>query len=211
MADDGVGTVIIQEIYMNLSPLSFGAVVVVIAGTLLTGCALADATNPGTAKAGEAPIAGLPGPYEMGPGLMGHGPTMGMGPGGFQGMGPGAMTAFGPAVSPETLKSELAIKPNQEGAWETYAKVLQDTVLSIQATHQGTDFAAIRSMSLEDRQTLMKQMRAQRQEQIRSLSAAGTTLVAGLDDAQKIRAQQILPGLAAPGPGMMHHAGMGAM
>ncbi len=41
------------------------------------------------------------------------------------------------------------------------------------------------------------------------VKAAAERLLTALDDTQKTKANEILPGLAAHGPGMMHHAGMG--
>ena len=197
MIAGGIDAVVMQEHSMKTTIRA--AVAAVLAGTLLAGCALADPAGSGTTG---SPPAIWPGPYGMGAGMMGHGPMMGMG---SRGMGPGAMMASGPSV--ETLKSELGIKPSQEDAWNAYAKVLQDTGESIQATHQGIDFVAIRNMSVEDRQAFMTQMRTQRQEQFQTLSTAAKALVATLDDTQKGKAEYSLPGLAGP----MLHSGMGGM
>jgi len=117
---------------------------------------------------------------DMGPGMMQH-----MG----RGMGPGMMhggagpTQFDPARL-DTLKSELGITSAQEPAWTKYAKVVQDTA--------GT----------------MKQIREQAQKQFATVKTAADELLTTLDDTQKAKAQQTLPGIAF-GPGAMHAAGMG--
>lgn len=67
---------------------------------------------------------------QQGPGAGHGGMGMGMGKGhGMMGRGPGGnMGNFGdPAAHLATLKTELAIKPEQTGAWDSYAKVVAET------------------------------------------------------------------------------------
>ena len=64
-------------------------------------------------------------------------------------------------------------------------------------------------MSPQDRFAFVTKMREQGQKQFETVKTAANELLATLDDAQKAKAQQTLPGLAAFGPGTMHGAGMG--
>ncbi|MBC7432991.1 MAG: hypothetical protein H7345_13075 [Rubritepida sp.] len=52
-------------------------------------------------------------------------------------------------------------------------------------------------------------MRARREASLTTIRAAAEALLPVLDDAQKAKAHEVLPGLVARGPGMMRHAGMG--
>jgi hypothetical protein len=145
----------------------------------------------------ETPMHG--GPNGMGPGMMtgmagGHGP---MG-GGFA----------DPATHLASLKTELGITAQQEPAWAAYSTVLQETATSIKAQHQGMDMAAIHNMSDQDRQAFMTQMREQHTKAFTPVKAAAEKLLTALDDTQKTKAKEILPGLAEHGPGMMRHVGM---
>lgn len=137
--------------------------------------------------------------WGMGMGMMGGGQGHMMGRGG---MGMGALFQYTDQARIDALKASLAIRPEQEDAWGTYAKALQGAASTMQSLHQSMDPAVIRAMTPVDRQSLMTQMRTQRQDAWQSLSTAGTTLFAALDDKQKATAGQSLPGLAGcPGMG----------
>ena len=70
----------------------------------------------------------------------------------------------------------------------------------------GVDPATIAKMTPQDRFAFMTKMRGQGQKQFDAVTTAANELLATLDDAQKAKAQDILPGLAF---GPMHAAGMG--
>ncbi len=129
----------------------------------------------------------------MGPGMMGGG--MGM-HGGFT-----SSTAYLDAV-----KKELNITPAQEPAWNDYAGTVKTQAEQLQAQHQ-TMYQSMATMTWEQRQTLMNQMFEKRQQSAAAVHAAADKLVASLDDAQKTKAQTLLPGLRYGG-GMMQGGGM---
>jgi hypothetical protein len=60
-------------------------------------------------------------------------------------------------------------------------------------------------MSDQDREAFMTQMR----DRHAKVAEAAGTLLTSLDDTQKTKAKEILPGLVSHGPGMMRHGGMG--
>jgi hypothetical protein len=63
-------------------------------------------------------------------------------------------------------------------------------------------------MSPADRFAFVSKMREQRQTQFETVKTAADELLATLDETQKTKAQEILPGLAF-GPGTMRGAGLG--
>ena len=141
----------------------------------------------------------------MGKGMMGH-----MG----GGMGPGMMhgaadpTQFDPARL-ETLKTELGITAVQEPAWTSYAATVRDAAAAMKTTREGIDPDTVSKMSPQDRFAFATKIREQMQKQFAAVKTAAEELLATLDDTQKARARQTLPGLAF-GPGMRRHAaGMG--
>lgn len=143
-------------------------------------------------------------PMHAGPNGMGPGMMMGM-----QGRGAAHGRFADPAARLAALKTELGITPQQEAAWDAYSKALQDTSAAMEAQHQGMDMAAIHQMSDRDRQAFMSEMRDQHQQTFASVRAAAEKLLPALDETQKAKAQEILPGLAQHGPAMLQHAGMG--
>lgn len=136
---------------------------------------------------------------QMGQGMHGQ---MGQGQRG----GPG-FAQFDPARV-DTLKTELAITAAQEPAWTKYTKAVQDQAEARKATREKIDHDAVRKMNADERLTFMTQMREQRQKEVEVVQTALKELLATLDDAQKAKAQNTLPGLAF-GPGNMRNAGMG--
>ena len=142
---------------------------------------------------------------QMGPGMhgqMGSGMRGQMGPN-MQG-GPGLMQ-FDPTQI-ETLKTALGITPAQEPAWTKYAKAVQDAADTMQTRHQGIDRDAVSKMSPQDRYAFVTKMREQGQQQFETVQTAANELLVTLDDAQKAKARESLPGFAPLGPGSTHNA-----
>jgi hypothetical protein len=170
----------------------------IAAATLLVGgWALAQASGPG----GFGP----PFMRGMGPGMMQH-----MG----RGMGPGMMhgrpsQTFADPAQIETLKKELGITSAQEPAWTKYAKAVQDSAVTMKTTREGVDPEAVSKMSPQDRFAFVSKMREQGQKQFETVQTAAKELLATLNDTQKAKAQETLPGLAFGGPGPMRGAFMG--
>lgn len=154
----------------------------------------------------------------MGPGMMQH---MGKGPGMMMkqhmggGMGPGMMRGghgltFTDPAQIEKLKSELGITAAQEPAWTKYATAVQTEATAMKSTREGVDPTAVSKMSPQDRYAFATKMREQGQKRFETIKAAAEELLRSLDDGQKAKARNVLPGLASFGPGMMHGAGMGS-
>jgi hypothetical protein len=182
----------------------------IAAATLFVGgLALAQATGPG--GFGPPFMRGM-GPGGMGPAM--HGP---MGPGMRGLMGPGMRGQIGPGTQGglgltladpariDALKTELGITSAQEPAWTKYAKTVQDAAATMQKVREGINPDAV---SPQDRFAFVSKMREQGQKQFETVQTAAKELLATLDDTQKAKAQETLPGLAF-GPGMMHSAGVG--
>ena len=167
----------------------------------------------GWAALAEMPMHG--GPHGMGMGMgmgpgmmqqMGHGMGGGMGGGAMHG-GPGQ--AFADPARIDALKTELAITPAQEPAWDKYAKTLRDAAGTMQASRESVDPEAVTKMSPSDRFAFVTKMREQGQKQLETVRTAANELLAALDEQQKAKAADTLPGLAERGSGMMHGAAMG--
>ena len=186
---------------------------------IIGGIAAATLLVGGWALAQSVGHSGFGPPFMHGPGgfgppfMQGRGPG-GMGPSGMMGMrgqmGPGmrgglGLTQFDPERI-DTLKSELSITTAQEPAWTKYAKAIQDTGAALKKAGEGVDPEAVSKMSPQDRFAFMSKMREQGQKRFETVQSAAKELLADLDDTQKVKAQEILPGLAF-GPGMMHSAG----
>jgi hypothetical protein len=129
----------------------------------------------------------------MGPGMMHGGPGMMGGGHGMMGGGHGPFAALDPSTHLGALKTELAITPGQEAAWTEYTKTVEETATSMHA--------AFESHRGQDPDAFFTEMHEQRQKTFDTVKAAADALLGSLDDAQKTKAQQILPGLAS-GPGM---------
>lgn len=148
----------------------------------------------------------------MGPGMMQHqggamGPGMGKGMMHHKGgaMGPGMMqggagqTPFDPARL-ATLKTELAITAAQETAWTKYTTAVQDAATAMSTTRGDIDPNTVRNMTPADRFAFVTKIREQAQARFTAVQTAANELLAVLDDTQKTKARNILPGLAF-GPG----------
>ena len=116
-------------------------------------------------------------------------------------------THFDPARI-ETVKNELGITAAQEPAWTKYAGTVQDAAAAMKAAREGVDPDTIGKMSPQDRFASVSKMREQAQKQFETVKTAAKELLAALDDTQKAKARQTLPGLAF-GPGHERAAGMG--
>jgi hypothetical protein len=208
---------------MKKKSLVIGAVAVT--AVLVGGWALAQTPGPGGFR---PPFMQGHGPGGMGPGMMQHmGPAMGkgmmqhkgggMGPGMMKmghGMGPGMMhggagpTQFDPARL-DTLKTELGITAAQEPAWTKYAQAVRDAATAMKTTREGVNPEAVSKLSPQERVAFVTKIREQAQTQFETVKTAAEELLAALDDAQKAKARNTLPGLGGFGPGAMRGAGMG--
>jgi hypothetical protein len=142
----------------------------------------------------------------------GMGRGMGMGPGGGPGMmggprGPG-MGWQSPDARLAAAKAEIGIKPEQTAAWDAYAKLVTDTAAEMRRNREQIDRDALRAMKPEDRQTHRDAMMKQRDEAFAKVKAAAEKLAAELDDTQKAKARENLPGLAENGFGAGPRHGM---
>lgn len=188
---------------MKKKTLVIGAVTVT--AVLAGGWALAQSVGP---PSGFGP----PFMHGQGPHGMGHGKMKGMGghgPGMMKGKGPGMMHGPGAALADpaqiETLKGELGITAAQEVAWSKYAKAVQDAAATMKTTRESVDPGAVSRMTPADRFAFVSKMREEGQKQFAAIRTAANELLAALDDTQKAKATNILPGLAF-GPGPMHGA-----
>lgn len=173
------------------------------ATVLVGGWALAQSPGHGPGGFGQDGMHGMHG--QMGSGMhgqMGAGKRGQMGPGMHGGPG---LTQFDPAQI-ETLKNTLGITPAQEPAWSKYVKAVQDAAATMQTKRQGIDRDAVSKMSPQDRYAFATKMREQGQQQFETVQSVANELLAALDDAQKAKARDSLPGLASFGPGTMHNA-----
>jgi hypothetical protein len=129
------------------------------------------------------------------------------GPGGGMGKmrhaAPARGHAFADPAKIEALKGELRIVPAQDAAWTKYAKAVQDAAAAMKEAHEGVDRDAVRRMGPAERSAFATRMREGAMKQMETVRTAAEALVAGLDETQKAKARQILPGYAF-GPGAMH-------
>ena len=154
----------------------------------------------------------------IGRGRMGMGHDMGSGMMLGQGHGPMAGNFGDPATRLDTLKTELGIKLEQQTAWDAYAKVLTETAAAMQTHREHVTPDAVQKMAPKDREAFAAAMQKQRQDSQAKVKTAADALLAALDDTQKEKARQSLPGLVAGsgmgmrfgmmgGSGMGHHMG----
>ena len=134
------------------------------------------------------------------------------GPGFPQGMMGHHRHGFGdPTARLASVKTELGITAQQSTAWDAYAKVVLDTATAMRASHEKINPDAIRAMSNQDRANFLAAQWDQRDKARATVKAAADTLLASLDDTQKIKAHYVLPGLVQRGDARMMHHGMGGM
>ena len=134
----------------------------------------------------------------------GHGMGPGMGPGSGPAMGGGRMGGMmgGPAdptAHLESLKARLGIRADQEAAWTAYAKIVTDNAAERRRVHDNVDRDAVHKMTPAERQSFRDSMMKQHDADFAKVKSAAETLLATLDDNQKTRARQTLPGLADAG------------
>jgi hypothetical protein len=103
----------------------------------------------------------------------------------------------------DALKAELAITPAQEPAWTKYAKAVQGAAAALRTGRESVDPEVVSKMTPADRFAFVSKMRAQRQTQHEAVTAAAEELLVALDQTQKARAADRLPGLAS-GLGRTH-------
>jgi hypothetical protein len=183
------------------------------AALLAGGWAIAQTHGPGFGP----PFMQGKGHAGMGPGTMMQHMARGMGTGMMQhggpGMGRGAMhggpgSTFADPERINDLKTELGITPAQEEAWTQYATAVQEAVAAMRTIREGVDPGTVGELSPAERFEFVSKIREQAQKQHEAVQTAANELVATLDDAQKAKAQDVLPGLAF-GPGAQHGARMG--
>jgi hypothetical protein len=134
-----------------------------------------------------------------GHGMGGHGMGGGgMGPHGMMRGGPGA---FADPAAIEGLKTELGITPAQESAWTAYTKALREAATNLRTTHESIDRDAVFKMTPAERHAFMASMQEQRRQQFDAVKSAADALLATLDETQKAKAREVLPGAGAFGPG----------
>lgn len=111
-----------------------------------------------------------------------------------------------PSERLSAAKIEIGIKPEQTAAWDEYVKIVTETAAERRRVHQGVDRDAVQAMKPEDRQAFHDAMMKQRDEASAKIRTAAETFLAQLDDAQKVKARDNLPGLAEDGSrrGMRH-------
>ena len=136
---------------------------------------------------------------QMGPGMRGQ-----MGPGTH---GRPGFTQFDPARI-DTLKTELGITAAQEPAWTKYAKAVEDAATTMKTERESVNPETLTKLTPQERFASVSKIREQAQKQHETVQTAANELLATLDDTQKAKAQQTLPGLAF-GHGPTRGAGLG--
>ncbi len=111
-----------------------------------------------------------------------------------------------PAEHLKSLRTDIGITDAQAGAWDAYAKVVQDTATQMRASRQGMTRHTFMEMSTPERLALLLKQRDQREQARGAVKAAADALLPVLTDTQKVRALMELPGLAGPGMHMKRHA-----
>ncbi|MDR3435047.1 Spy/CpxP family protein refolding chaperone [Telmatospirillum sp.] len=93
------------------------------------------------------------------------------------------------------LKARLAIRPDQENTWNAYVKTLRDATAALRSS-MAPD--AMQSLSPEQQEAAITQMRTQQQSASQAIEKAAETLARSLTEQQRAIAQNTLPGLAMP-------------
>jgi hypothetical protein len=156
---------------------------------------------------------GILGTYAFAQQGPGFGPgRMGMGPGMMKGMGPGMKGEVAdPAARLATLKGELGIRSEQTAAWDAYARVVTDTAAGMRVHREHMTRDTMQKMDTKAREEFAANMQKQVTDSQAKVKVAAEELLTKLDDAQKAKARDSLPGLVAAGPGQgMRHGAMGA-
>lgn len=162
---------------------------VLVAGLVaLTGGAMAQPSS-------TPPNAPGPGPNPGGPGMMGGGRGMMMGRGGM-----GRHDFRDHAAYLEGVKAELRITEAQDGAWKTYADIINGAAAQMEALHKSM-WEAMGTATWEERRDMMNRAFQARQQAFQSVHDAALALLPSLTDLQKGKAEYVLPGLARRGMG----------
>jgi len=101
------------------------------------------------------------------------------------------------------MKRKLGITEKQTPAWDTYSRAVIDAAASLRAQHQS--HMAMTHGSADDHIAVMTRMHEQRQQALDIMKTAAQTLLGALDEGQRAKAREILPGLASFRLGMMGH------
>lgn len=146
----------------------------------------------------------------------------GYGPGGYggywcgSGYGPGSMPGWGggygmmgawgggyadPAARLGSLKTDLALRPDQTAAWDAYAKAVTDGSAQLRALRNSFDFAKFRAMPWQEHWAYMGQFHDKQAAVFQSIQTARDALAAKLDDSQKSRLLSNGPGYYGRGFG----------
>ena len=173
------------------------ALAIATIGAMLGGTVLTASAQPAGPAAGQPATPGAMSPM----GRQMHGPMHGAMHGPMHGHGMGD-----PAEHLKALRADIGITDAQAGAWDAYAKVVQDTATQMRASRHGMSRHALMEMSTPDRLAFLMKQRDQREQAHAVVKAAADALLPVLTDTQKVRALMELPGLAGPGMMMKHHA-----
>jgi hypothetical protein len=200
------------EFQMKKKALVIGGIAA--AALLAGGWAFAQSTGhgPGGMRGMGPGMHGHMGPGMHGPmgagmhGQMGLGMHGQMGPGMHGQMGPGS--AFVDPAGLDRLKTELGVTAAQETAWTKYAKAVQDATTTMKTTRESVNPETVSKLSPADRFAFVTKVREQAQKQFEAIKTAADELLSTLDDTQKAKAKEILPGLAF-GPGITRGATLG--
>jgi hypothetical protein len=139
-----------------------------------------------------------PGAPGLGGGMMGGGMMGGL-----------ALGRMGdPAGYLDALKGRLGITEAQAPAWNDYAQVVAGVAQQMQAIHS-TVFQAMPTATWEERQKMMNDMFAARDQAHQTVAQAATDLMPHLTPQQRTLAQTSLPGLMPRGWGRGGGMGMG--
>ena len=106
-----------------------------------------------------------------------------------------------PTARLDVLKSQLAIRPEQTGAWDAYVKAVRDGATQMQTIRDSIDFDKLQTMTWQEHLAYMGQFHDRRAAALKPIQQAKDALVAVLDDTQKSRLLPSGPGYF--GPGMM--------
>jgi hypothetical protein len=126
----------------------------------------------------------------------------------MMGGGPGMGPMGDPASYLDALKGRLGITEAQMPAWNDYAQIVQGVAQQMQAIHS-TVFQAMPTASWEERQKMMNDMFAARDQAHQTVAQAAAELTPHLTPPQRTLAQTSLPGLMPRGYGRRGGMGMG--
>lgn len=102
-----------------------------------------------------------------------------------------------------TWKTELGIRSDQQAAWDGYANAVTDLAGSTQAARRTMTSASMPDMAAT------QAFGRQHMQSFTTLRTAAAMLLSALDATQAAQARTLLPGITAPGGGMMQAAMMG--